>query len=91
MARNGPPQRTDLQADDCARVAWVSGAATVPSSRWDGTDRRRLGGAPHVKCYRALTTLSGHLMTCAPPQRPTGDGLALYGKRLALIDTFDLD
>lgn len=70
------------------RVAWVSGAAAVTTSLADGSGRRVLGGAPHTKCFHAL---SGHGLTCARPQSPAVNSLALYGHRLALIDTFDLD
>jgi hypothetical protein len=70
------------------RVAWVSGAATVITSLTNGSGRRVLGGAPRTKCFHAL---SGHGLTCAAPQSPVVNSLALYGQRLALIDTFDLD
>jgi hypothetical protein len=72
------------------RVAWVSGKAKVMISRFNGSRRRALGGAPHRKCY--YPSPSGHPpLVCAPPQDPSVDALALYRGQLALIDTFNLN
>jgi hypothetical protein len=72
------------------RVAWVSGKAKVMISRFNGSGRRVLGGAPRRKCY--YSSPSGHPpLVCAPPQDPSVDALALYRGQLALIDTFNLN
>jgi hypothetical protein len=72
------------------RVAWVRGKATVMTSRVSGSERRVLGGAPHRKCY--YSSLAAHpRLICAPPQSPSVDALQLYGRQLALIDTFILN
>jgi hypothetical protein len=73
------------------RVAWVSGRARVMISRFDGTGRRVLGGAPHRKCYYAPPPSAHPRLICAPPQDPSVDALALYRGQLALIDTFTLN
>jgi hypothetical protein len=72
------------------RVAWVSGKAKVMISRFDGSERKVLGGAPHRKCY--YSSLREHPpLVCAAPQDPTVEALQLYRGQLALIDTFILD
>jgi hypothetical protein len=71
-----------------ARVAWVRGSATVMTSLADRCGRKVVGGVSHTKCHRALT---GHGLACAPPRVAAVGALALYGRRLALIDTFDLN
>ncbi len=71
------------------RVAWVSGAAKVMTSLWNGADRRVLGGAPRRKCYESSTVQSK--VVCEPPKAPSVEALALHGRQLALIDTFILN
>jgi hypothetical protein len=72
------------------RVAWVRGKAKVMISRFDGSQRRVLGGAPHRKCY--YLSLSEHPpLVCAAPQDTSVEALQLYRGQLALIDTFILD
>ncbi len=72
------------------RVAWVSGKAKVMISRFNGSGRRVLAGAPHRKCYSS-SPLGHPPLVCAPPQAPSVDALALYRGQLALIDTFILN
>jgi hypothetical protein len=71
------------------RVAWVSGAAKVTTSLWNGAGRRVLGGAPRRKCYESPTIQSR--LVCEAPKEPSVEALALYGRQLALIDTFILN
>jgi hypothetical protein len=71
------------------RVAWVSGAAKVMSSLWNGADRKVLGGAPRRKCYESSAIRSK--LVCEPPKSPSVEALALHGRQLALIDTFILN
>jgi hypothetical protein len=71
------------------RVAWVSGSAKVLISRFDGSQRRRLPGAPRRKCYSSLQ-LNGRLR-CEAPHEPSVDALQLAGRKLALVDTFTLN
>jgi hypothetical protein len=70
------------------RVAWVSGAAKVTSSLWNGTDRRVLGGAPRRKCYESFIQSK---VVCEAPKAPSVEALALHGRQLALVDTFILN
>ena len=53
-------------------------------SRLDGSGRRRLGGAPRRKCYQSLSSR----FVCEATLASSVDALALYHRRLALIDTF---
>lgn len=71
------------------RVAWVSGAAKVMTSLWNGAGRRVLGGAPRRKCYESPTIQSR--LVCEAPEEPSVEALALYGRQLALVDTFILN
>jgi hypothetical protein len=71
------------------RVAWVSGAAKVMTSLWNGAERRVLGGAPRRKCYETEAIRSK--LVCEAPKAPSVEGLALHGRQLALIDTFILN
>jgi hypothetical protein len=70
------------------RVAWVSGAAKVMTSLWNGAGRRVLGGAPRRKCYESFIQSK---VVCEAPKAPSVDALALHGRQLALIDTFVLN
>jgi hypothetical protein len=70
------------------RVAWVSGAAKVMSSLWNGADRVVLGGAPRRKCYESFIRSK---VVCEAPQASSVEALALHGRQLALIDTFILN
>jgi hypothetical protein len=72
------------------RVAWVSGKAKVVISRWNGSERRTLPGAPHRKCYYNEVVTPPRLV-CEAPQLPEVEALALYRGQLALIDTFILN
>jgi hypothetical protein len=71
-------------------VAWVSAGAKVLVSRWDGSGRRSLAGAPRRKCYYSSLHESAGLI-CARPRDPSVDALQLSGRRLALVDTFILN
>lgn len=74
-----------------AHVAWVRADKTqVVISRWDGSGRRLLGGAPTRKCYYASLNEDAPLV-CARPKDPSVDALQLSGSRLALVDTFILN
>jgi hypothetical protein len=70
------------------RVAWVSATAKVMTSRWNGADRRVLGGAPRRKCYESSTQSK---LVCEAPKAPSVEALALHGRQLALVDTFILN
>jgi hypothetical protein len=69
------------------RVAWVSAKRKVIISRWDGSGRRRLGGAPRRKCYESIYSIRPHLV-CEATLDTSVDALALYHRQLALIDAF---
>jgi hypothetical protein len=71
-------------------VAWVGAGAKVLVSRWDGSKRRVLAGAPRRKCYHSSLDEAAGLI-CARPQNPSVDALQLSGRRLALVDTFILN
>jgi hypothetical protein len=73
-----------------ARVAWVRGKSTVLISRWNGTGRRVLGGAPQRKCYQSASSSQPRLVCEATTERVV-DALALYHKQLALVDTFQVN
>jgi hypothetical protein len=70
------------------RVAWVSGAAKVMTSLWNGADRRVLGGVPRRKCYESFIRSK---LVCEAPKAPSVEALALHGRQLALVDTFILN
>ncbi|HEY2719543.1 MAG TPA: hypothetical protein VGI52_07930 [Solirubrobacteraceae bacterium] len=72
------------------RVAWVSAGVKVIVSRWNGSERRTLAGAPRRKCYYSSLHESAGLI-CARPRDPSVDALQLSGRRLALVDTFILN
>ncbi len=71
-------------------VAWVSDGTKVLVSRWDGSKRKALAGAPHRKCYYSSLDEAAGLI-CARPRSPSVDALQLAGRRLALVDTFILN
>lgn len=71
------------------RIAWVSGAAKVMTCLWNGAGRRVLGGAPRRKCCESPTIQSR--LVCEAPEEPSVEALALYGRQLALVDTFILN
>lgn len=67
------------------RVAWVSGAARIMTSRLNGSERRTLGGVPRRKCHRAN---GGPRLVCEAPLDRSVRALQLDGRQLALIDSF---
>jgi hypothetical protein len=69
------------------QVAWVRGRATVMTSTWAGHGRKVLPGAPRRKCYRPF---DGKPQRCEHPQSASVDALELFGRQLALVDTFGL-
>jgi hypothetical protein len=75
------------------RVAWVSGKAKVMISRWNGSERKVLDGAPHRKCYYTgdYSVRTVPRLVCEAPRSPEIEALQLYRGQLALIDTFILN
>jgi hypothetical protein len=71
-------------------VAWVGNSANVLVSRWDGSARRTLAGAPRRKCYFS-SLQEATRPTCERPHGPSVDALQLAGRKLALVDTFTLN
>ena len=69
------------------RVAWVSATRRVMISRWDGSKRRVLGGAPRRKCYHPNFELQRRPV-CEATFDTGVEALQLYRGQLALIDTF---
>ncbi len=68
------------------RVAWVSGAARIMTSRPNGSKRSMLGGLPRRLCLGVSTPHSQ--AACQYPAYPSVEALQLQGRRLALIDSF---
>jgi hypothetical protein len=71
------------------RVAWVSADRTVIISRWDGSGRRVLGGAPRRKCYHPNFEHERPVV-CEATSGQAVEALRLYRGQLALIDTFSI-
>jgi hypothetical protein len=71
------------------RVAWVSATRKVMISRWDGSERRVLGGAPRRKCYHPNFDLQRRPV-CEATLDTGVEALQLYRAQLALIDTFSI-
>jgi hypothetical protein len=69
------------------RVAWVSATRNVMISRWDGSARRVLRGAPRRKCYHPNFELQRRAV-CEATSDTGVEALQLYRAQLALIDTF---
>jgi hypothetical protein len=75
------------------RVVWVRGKDTVLISRWNGTGRRVLGGAPRRKCYEPWSSSSSSRprLVCEATSDRAVEALALYHKQLALVDSFSVN
>jgi hypothetical protein len=68
------------------RVAWVSGAARIMTSRLNGRERSMLVGLPRRLC---LGVSAPHLRpACQYPAYPSVEALQLQGRHLAFIDSF---
>jgi hypothetical protein len=67
------------------RVAWVTGANEVTTSLLDGSERRRLRGAPQKVCEPAKKQRA---RGCEATMGRTVTGLQLHYGRLALTDSF---